>query len=168
VLLARGGGERRLERLEDHFLLDALLVGDGVDDHQDFLVHLDGDPRLGRVVRGRCARDAVPGLVDVDPQERPALAGTVFQLPEVEAQPLDDRAEQRGELIPQHDAPPLPARMGSNSDRITDDRNKKWARGPFPKTLKSPLKDPSCHLAPPRKVWLGVFSQPRIVRCGSA
>src|SRR5262249_1714474 len=39
VLLARGRRQRRLERFEDHFLLDALLVGDGIDHHQDFLVH---------------------------------------------------------------------------------------------------------------------------------
>ena len=39
VLLAGSRGQRRLERLEDHFLVDALLVGDGIDHHQDFLVH---------------------------------------------------------------------------------------------------------------------------------
>ncbi len=39
VFLAGGRGQRRLERFEDHFLVDALLVGDGIDHHQDFLVH---------------------------------------------------------------------------------------------------------------------------------
>src|SRR6185437_1316288 len=39
VLLAGSRGQSRLERLENHFLVDALLVGDGIDDHQDFLVH---------------------------------------------------------------------------------------------------------------------------------
>ena len=39
VLLAGRRGQRRLERLEDHFLIDALLVGDGIDDHQYFFIH---------------------------------------------------------------------------------------------------------------------------------
>src|SRR5205807_2205172 len=39
VFLAGRGRERGFERLEDHFLVDALLVGDGVHHHQDFLVH---------------------------------------------------------------------------------------------------------------------------------
>ena len=39
VLLAGGRSERGLERLEDDFLVDALLVRDGIDDHQNFLVH---------------------------------------------------------------------------------------------------------------------------------
>src|SRR6185437_7827638 len=39
VLLAGSRGQSRLERLEDHFLVDALLVGDGVHHHQNFFVH---------------------------------------------------------------------------------------------------------------------------------
>ncbi len=39
VLAARGGRERGFERLEDDFLVDALLVRDGIDHQQDFLVH---------------------------------------------------------------------------------------------------------------------------------
>jgi hypothetical protein len=39
VLLARGRSQRRLERLEDDFLVDALLVRDGIDHHQDLFVH---------------------------------------------------------------------------------------------------------------------------------
>ena len=39
VLLAGRGRQRRFERLEDDFLIDALLVGDGIDHHQYFLVH---------------------------------------------------------------------------------------------------------------------------------
>ena len=39
VFLARGRGQRRFERLEDDFLVDALLVRDGIDHQQDFFVH---------------------------------------------------------------------------------------------------------------------------------
>src|ERR1700733_6306744 len=39
VLLARSRGKPPLERLEDHFLVDALLVGDGIDHHQNLFVH---------------------------------------------------------------------------------------------------------------------------------
>ena len=39
VLLASGRRERRLQRLEDHFLVDALLVRDGIDHQHDFLAH---------------------------------------------------------------------------------------------------------------------------------
>ena len=39
VLLARGRGQRRFQRLEDDFLVDALLVGDGVHDHHDLFAH---------------------------------------------------------------------------------------------------------------------------------
>ena len=39
VLLARGGRERGFECLEDDVLLDALLVRDGIHDHQDLFVH---------------------------------------------------------------------------------------------------------------------------------
>ena len=57
VLLAGGGRERSLERLEDHFLVDALLVGDGIDHHQNFLVHCCrtsglSRPRLSRALIG--------------------------------------------------------------------------------------------------------------------
>ena len=39
VLLAGRGRQRRFERIEDDFLVDALLVGDGIDRHQNFFVH---------------------------------------------------------------------------------------------------------------------------------
>jgi hypothetical protein len=39
VLLAGRGCERSFERVEDDFLVDALLVGDRVDRHQNFFVH---------------------------------------------------------------------------------------------------------------------------------
>jgi hypothetical protein len=39
VFLARSRSERCLERFEDDLLVDALLVGDGVHDHQDLFVH---------------------------------------------------------------------------------------------------------------------------------
>jgi hypothetical protein len=39
VLLAGRGRERRLERIEDDFLVDALLVGNRIDRHQNFFVH---------------------------------------------------------------------------------------------------------------------------------
>src|SRR5690606_1545074 len=39
VTLARGGCERRFERLENDLLVDALLVGDCVNDHQNLFVH---------------------------------------------------------------------------------------------------------------------------------
>ena len=39
VLAPRRGCKRRLERLEDDLACDALLVGDGLDDFQDLLVH---------------------------------------------------------------------------------------------------------------------------------
>jgi hypothetical protein len=41
VLLAGGGRQRRFERLEDDFLVDALLVRDGVDHHQNFFVQAE-------------------------------------------------------------------------------------------------------------------------------
>ena len=40
VALAGSGRQRGFERLEDDFLVDALLVRDGIHDHQDFLVHV--------------------------------------------------------------------------------------------------------------------------------
>ena len=40
VALARRGRERGLDRLEDHVLLDALLVRDRVDDHQNLFAHV--------------------------------------------------------------------------------------------------------------------------------
>ena len=39
VFLARGRSQRRLERVEDDFLVDALLVRDGIDNQQNFFVH---------------------------------------------------------------------------------------------------------------------------------
>src|SRR6185312_3612015 len=39
VLLAGGGRKRRFQRLEDHVLVHALLVGDGIDDQQYLFVH---------------------------------------------------------------------------------------------------------------------------------
>ena len=53
MLLARGRCERRFQRFEDDFLVDALLVGDGIDDHQNFFVHHFFHPSafLGRPVR---------------------------------------------------------------------------------------------------------------------
>ena len=39
VFLAGSGRERGFESLEDDFFIDALLVRDGIDDHQNFLVH---------------------------------------------------------------------------------------------------------------------------------
>src|SRR6185437_8110988 len=39
VLLAGSRSQSRFERLEDYLLVDAFLVGDCIDDHQDFLVH---------------------------------------------------------------------------------------------------------------------------------
>ena len=42
VLLAGRGRQRRLERIEDDFLIDTLLVGNGVHRHQNFFVHVLG------------------------------------------------------------------------------------------------------------------------------
>ncbi len=39
VFLARRGGQRRLQSVEDDFLVDALLVGHRIDRHQYFFVH---------------------------------------------------------------------------------------------------------------------------------
>src|SRR5262249_4208999 len=39
MFLAAGRGERGFESLEDDFFVDALLVRDGIDHHQYFLVH---------------------------------------------------------------------------------------------------------------------------------
>src|SRR5690606_20371956 len=44
VLLAGGGRERGFERLEYDFFVHAFLVRDGVDHHQDFLVHCTVPP----------------------------------------------------------------------------------------------------------------------------
>jgi len=43
MLLAGGGRQRSFERLEDDFLVDALLVGYRVDRHQNFFVHCPKD-----------------------------------------------------------------------------------------------------------------------------
>ena len=68
VLLARGRGQRRLERLEDDFLVDALLVGDGIDDHQDFFVHLSSSRHAG-------FKPAAPGAPCVFPRPAARAAG---------------------------------------------------------------------------------------------
>src|SRR6185369_8052887 len=39
VFLAGSRSERCFERFENHLFIDAFLVRDGIDDHQDFLVH---------------------------------------------------------------------------------------------------------------------------------
>jgi hypothetical protein len=51
VLLARGRRQRRLERAEDDFLVDALLVRNCVDHQQDFFVHLMASRPITRSLR---------------------------------------------------------------------------------------------------------------------
>ena len=48
VTLTRGGCERSFERFEDDFLVDALLVGDCVNHHQNFFVHRSTPANPGR------------------------------------------------------------------------------------------------------------------------
>ena len=64
VFLARSRRERCFERLEDDFLVDALLVGDGIHDHQDLFVHL-----------GSFLRRQAPGAPSVFPQSAARAAG---------------------------------------------------------------------------------------------
>ena len=45
VLFAGRGCQRGFERVEDNFLVDALLVGNRVDGHQNFFVHNPSTPR---------------------------------------------------------------------------------------------------------------------------
>jgi hypothetical protein len=58
VLLARSGCQRQLDGLENDRLLDALLMRDGVDDHQDFFAHSPDSPACPRSDRGSPTRRA--------------------------------------------------------------------------------------------------------------
>ena len=95
VLLARGGRERCLERLEDDLLVDALLVGDGVDDHQDLFVHrassrLAGLLRLRRQVRLAYGRDRQQHAAARPPRPRSSSSPRRDQRPR-EPTPAVDR-----------------------------------------------------------------------------
>src|SRR6516164_9367197 len=76
VLLARCGRERSFERLEDYFRVDALLVGDGIDHHQDFFVHFSRTSRT--CLRTRESRGLLlgrePCLANLSERHRDLLA----------------------------------------------------------------------------------------------
>src|SRR5690606_31411095 len=52
IALLRGRRQRRLDRVEDHFPRYALLVGNRINDQQQFLAHLDYSARDGLSAAG--------------------------------------------------------------------------------------------------------------------
>src|SRR5690606_25666687 len=83
--LLGGRRQRGLDRLEDDRLVDALLVGDGINDQQDFFAHIPSPPR-GVASRSRFALSIWP-------------RGTVISIPFSSTTTWSPRSPRRTPLI---------------------------------------------------------------------